>query len=247
MRAKTLIIILLLILSSRIFAQETADTAYIFRFVPGKDMFYIPYKGNEVQLHRLQSALRAHHPQLITGQMFLCVSSYAASSGAHATPQRMAYLRNSRVKSELIQHADVTERMFVTGRLIASPYGADSLRNVVVVTFPAGVEKVERIAGPQAAEKVRSYNDSIRYADTSYHINTNHADTICHAERSEASTPLQTQGEEILRSAQNDRYPASNDRCTALSLRFNLLRWVTLTADLGLEYRPAFLPVSACC
>ena len=73
----------------------------------------------------------------------------------------MAYLRSSRVKSELIQRMGITEQMFVTDRRIATPY-ADSLREVVVVAFPAGVEKIERIAGTKAAETVRSMEIKLR-------------------------------------------------------------------------------------
>lgn len=53
---------------------------------------------------------------------------------------------------------------------------------------------------------------------------------IRHAERSRSISSPESQGEEILRQAQNDEY-------SALSLRFNLLRWATLTPDLGLEWR----------
>lgn len=73
----------------------------------------------------------------------------------------MGYLRNSRIKSELITRTELTERMFVTDRLIPTPYN-DSLRDVVVVVFPAGVEKVRRIAGAEAAEKVEAYIKEVK-------------------------------------------------------------------------------------
>ena len=35
------------------FAQQKADTTYTFRFVPQKDMFYVPWNGNDTELARL--------------------------------------------------------------------------------------------------------------------------------------------------------------------------------------------------
>ena len=137
-------------------AAATADTAFVFRFVPRKDVFYVPYAGNQTELNRLCAVLQAHIDHLRAGRMYISVSSYAATGNDETTAQRMAYLRSSRVKSELIQRMGITEQMFVTDRRIATPY-ADSLREVVVVAFPAGVEKIERIAGTKAAETVRSY------------------------------------------------------------------------------------------
>lgn len=32
------------------FAQQKADTTYTFRFVPQKDMFYVPWNGNDTEL-----------------------------------------------------------------------------------------------------------------------------------------------------------------------------------------------------
>ena len=36
-----------------VFAQQKADTTYTFRFVPQKDMFYVPWNGNDTELARL--------------------------------------------------------------------------------------------------------------------------------------------------------------------------------------------------
>ena len=36
-------------------AQERSDTTYTFRFVPGRDMFYSPWKGNETELMRMEA------------------------------------------------------------------------------------------------------------------------------------------------------------------------------------------------
>ena len=36
-----------------VIAQQKADSTYTFRFVPQKDMFYVPWNGNDTDLSRL--------------------------------------------------------------------------------------------------------------------------------------------------------------------------------------------------
>lgn len=89
--------------------------------------------------------------------MYMCVSSYAATGKGNRDATRIAYLRCCRIKSELVIHHRVFERMFITDKHITTPYGENRLHNVVVVTIPATVEKIEQIAGKETADKVRAY------------------------------------------------------------------------------------------
>ena len=159
-KSKQLLLItaLLFIWELPVIAQQPTDTTYIFRFVPNDDMFYVPWNGNDRSLHQLLNILEKNKKQLQAGQMYISVSSYAASANDILTSERMAYIRNNRIKSELITQGGLTEQMFVTDRAILSSYGKEKLRNVVVVTFPASVEKVAEIAGIEAARRVENYN-----------------------------------------------------------------------------------------
>lgn len=234
----------------------TADTAFVFRFVPQKDVFYVPYADNQTELHRLCAVLQAHIDHLRAGRMYISVSSYAATADSRTTAQRMAYLRSSRVKSELIQRVGVTEQMFVTDRRIAAPY-TDSLREVVVVAFPAGVEKIERIAGAKAAETVRSYYREIeeqqqteahaRLAAKQQQQQELAAREAAASREAEAARRKAAEAEEQRRAdAGRQRLEAEEQarlsaEATAkpytFALRANLLRWATLTPDLGIEWR----------
>lgn len=143
----------------------------------------------------------------------------------------MSRLRSLRVKSELILRGKVTESMFVTDRHIASPYQGE-MRNVVVVTFPASVEKVARIVGPEAAARVEAYNRKVsgeaereRLAAEAAENAAREAKERAEAERLAAEQArLQTEAE------------AKAAPCH-FALRANLLRWATLTPDLGVEWR----------
>ena len=118
-----LFILPLLPVSAQSSMDETAsaDSIYVFRFVPQKDMFYIPYQGNGAEMNRLRGVLTRYIDRLRAGQMYVSVSSYAASKNGETSARRMGYLRNSRIKSELITRTELTERMFVTDRLIPTP------------------------------------------------------------------------------------------------------------------------------
>ena len=256
MKDKTLIITLLLLSSLGIYAQKGADTTSVLHFVSGKDMFFVPYKENAPELERIRTRIKQHYSQLRAGQLYICVSSYAASSAPGITADRMAYLRNNRVKSELILHYRVTEQMFVTDRRIPEAYGKEQLHDVVVVTLPASAEKVESIAGPAAAAKVRSYYHEVAEVRLKAERQLEHerqqererqaAAAREHdrreqqrraADRAEAEMNRRLAERERLRADSIRRAGQPSSISSSLSLHFNLLRWATLTPDLGIEYR----------
>ena len=260
-KSKQLLLItaLLFIWELPVIAQQPTDTTYIFRFVPNDDMFYVPWNGNDRSLHQLLNILEKNKKQLQAGQMYISVSSYAASANDILTSERMAYIRNNRIKSELITQGGLTEQMFVTDRAIPSSYGKEKLRNVVVVTFPASVEKVAEIAGIEAARRVENYNKERSGKAERERLSIEQAAR----EKAEAERLAKEQAErEHLAAQEKARKQAETERLAAereekeraeierlaaeaaakakshsLSLRANLLRWGTLTPDLGVEWR----------
>ena len=243
-KSKQLLLItaLLFIWELPVIAQQPTDTTYIFRFVPNDDMFYVPWNGNDRSLHQLLNILEKNKKQLQAGQMYISVSSYAASANDILTSERMAYIRNNRIKSELITQGGLTEQMFVTDRAILSSYGKEKLRNVVVVTFPASVEKVAEIAGIEAARRVENYNkERSGKAERERQFIEQAAREKAEAERLAkeqaerehlaAQEKARKQAERLAAEA------AAKAKAHSLSLRANLLRWGTLTPDLGVEWR----------
>ena len=249
---------LALLAVSPLSAQEKPDNIYLFRFVPEKDMFYVPYGGNDEQLERLVNVLQPDMERLRSGQMYICVSSYGAMANDTLTAARMAYLRCHRVKSELITRGSVTEAMFLTERHIPAAYGVDSLRNVVVVTFPTGVEKVAELAGAEAAARVEAYNKDVsgdadceRIADEKKVQADKEAKERAEQERLAAEQAAREKAEakrlaaereekEQLAAEEQARLQAEEAAQSVpyrFALRANLLRWVTLTPDVGFEWR----------
>ena len=91
-----------------------ADSVYEFRFVPRKDMFFIPYGDNRAELERLSSLVTRYKETITSGQMPLLVDAYCNSMSGKAENKAVARTRANRVKSELILHQGLTEKCFVT-------------------------------------------------------------------------------------------------------------------------------------
>lgn len=243
-------------------AQQEQDSSFVFRFVPGRDMFYVPFGGNAEQLDALLAELSEEMEQLRSGEQYICVSSYDATASDRNEVSRIGYRRALRVKSELITRGGATEAMFVTDRYIRAPYNGE-LRDVVVVTFPASEEKVAQIAGAEAAARVRAYNRRVSGEAERERLAAEQAAR----ERAEAERLAAEQAErerlaaeraerERLAAEQAERERAEAERVAAekaeaerlaaeaakavpyhFALRANLLRWATLTPDLGVEWR----------
>ena len=195
-----------------VIAQQKTDTTYTFRFVPQKDMFYVPWNGNDTELARLLECIENNKATILDGKLPLLVDGYCNSLGGEAENLATAKIRANRVKSELITRAKIKEENFITHNHAT---GGDFV--IVRLTVPA-----KETAAMDAEAEAR------RRAE---------------AERLETETRAeQERRAEEQRKAEEARLadtPSENKITTDyhLSLRANLLRWATLTPDLGLEWR----------
>ena len=212
-------------------AAEQADTTYIFRFVPQKDMFYVPLDGNGPELARLLECVRRNKDSILGGALPLYVDGYCNSLGSEGDNLRMAAIRSNRVKSELIVRGGMAEACFVT-----RSHASDGDFVIVRLTVPApeaseGLSKAEdeRLAA-ERAEQERKAAEERRKAEEARHA----------AEKAEADRLAKEQAARQAEQPQKITATPSETKITNdyhLSLRANLLRWATLTPDLGLEWR----------
>ena len=191
-----------------VIAQQKADTTYIFRFVPQKDMFYVPWKGNDTELARLLEYIENNKATILDGKLPLLVDGYCNSQSSKAENLATAKIRANRVKSELIIRAKIKEENFITHNHVTE---GDFV--TVRLTVPAKETAVTdaeaearlaaepTVAGRRERQKAEAEKDALQNAL---------AGTLSDIKIT------------------NDYH---------LSLRANLLRWATLTPDLGLEWR----------
>ena len=111
---KTLISLGLMLALTPLAAQERSDTTYTFRFVPGRDMFYSPWKGNETELMRMEACVAEWKERILKGEIPVYVEGWCSSRQTKEENLAMAKVRSNRVKSELIVRQELTEDCFIT-------------------------------------------------------------------------------------------------------------------------------------
>lgn len=238
-------------------AQEKTDTTYLFRFVADKDMFYSPWNGNGEQLARLLKCIDENRSAIESGQMYLLVTSYDTDGNAGQPATEVAKVRRNRVKSELIMRGKIKEAHFVTDKSLSEAWTdamGNKLRNVVVVTLPASVGKVAEIAGTEVAARVEAYNEEVsgeaergRIAAEKARIQAGEACMKAEEERiRQEEARMAGEKAEAERKATEAAHTDAEETTPKIqkgpeqyhvALRANLLRWATLTPDLGLEWR----------
>ena len=211
-----------------VIAQQKADTTYTFRFVPQKDMFYVPWNGNDTELARLLECIENSKATIFHGKLPLLVDGYCNSLGGEAENLATAKIRANRVKSELITRAKIKEENFITHNHAT---GGDFV--IVRLTVPAKETaamdaeaearrraEAERLATEKRAEQERLAEEQRKAEEARLAAEKAEAEKAA-LQNTLADTPSETK-------ITNDYH---------LSLRANLLRWATLTPDLGLEWR----------
>ena len=226
-----------------VIAQQKADTTYTFRFVPQKDMFYVPWNGNDTELSRLLGCIENYKATILDGKLPLLVDGYCNSLGSEAENLATAKIRANRVKSELIIRAKIKEENFITHNHAT---GGDFV--TVRLTVPA-----KETAATNAEAEARRRAEAERLETETRAEQERRAEEQRKAEEARLADEPTVAGQrerqktEAEKAAQQNTLtdtPSENKITTDyhLSLRANLLRWATLTPDLGLDWRicPSF-------
>ena len=191
-----------------VIAQQKADTTCIFRFVPQKDMFYVPWKGNDTELARLLEYIENNKATILDGKLPLLVDGYCNSKSCEVKNLATAKIRANRVKSELIIRAKIKEENFIThNHATEGDFVTVRLAVPLKETAVTDAEAEARLA----AEPTVAGRRERQKAEAEKAAQQNHLTDM----------PLET------------KTPTDYH----FSLRANLLRWATLTPDLGVEWR----------
>ena len=219
-----------------VIAQQKTDTTYTFRFVSQKDMFYVPWNGNDTELARLLECIENSKATIFDGKLPLLVDGYCNSLGGEAENLATAKIRANRVKSELITRAKIKEENFITHNHAT---GGDFVivRLTVPVNETAATDaevrrkaETERLEAEKRAEQERLAEEQRK------------------AEEARLAAEPTVAGRRERQKAEAEKAALQNALAGTLSdikitndyhlfLRANLLRWATLTPDLGLEWR----------
>ena len=221
-----------------VIAQQKADTTYTFRFVPQKDIFYVPWNGNDTELARLLGCIENYKATILDGKLPLLVDGYCNSLGSEAKNLATAKTRANRVKSELITRAKIKEENFITHNHAT---GGDFV--IVRLTIPA-----KETAAMDAEAEARRRAEAERLETETRAEQERRAEEQRKAEEARLAAEPTVAGRRERQKAEAEKAALQNALAGTLSdpkitndyhlsLRANLLRWATLTPDLGLEWR----------
>lgn len=188
---------------------EEADSVYEFRFVPKRNSFFVPYKNNQSELQRLSLFVEQYRQEITDGRLPLYVDGYCNSTSDEAENLAIARLRSNRVKSELISRDGMREEYFITRN-----HATDGDYVTVRIFFPTA---------PKEAAKETTVQPEVKEVPTV-------AEPVAENRQTESAVTVS-----------ENAAPQIEDKAKAASytfaLRANLLRWATLTPDLGIEWR----------
>ena len=219
-----------------VIAQQKTDTTYTFRFVPQKDMFYVPWNGNDTELARLLECIENSKATIFNGKLPLLVDGYCNSLGGEAENLATAKIRANRVKSELITRAKIKEENFITHNHAT---GGDFV--IVRLTVPARETaamdaearrkaETERLEAEKRAEQERRAEEQRKAEEARLAAEP----TVAGRRERQKAEAEKTAQQNTLADTPSETKITTDYH---LSLRANLLRWATLTPDLGLEWR----------
>lgn len=222
-------------------AQTQGDTIYHFRFEPGNDGLYTAYRNNGTELTRLLSCVVQNKEAILAGTIPILVDGYCSSLHDEAAARAIARIRSNRVKSELITREGLSEACFTTRNHTS---GGDYV--TVRIAIPAQPSE----SGPeQQAEAERLEAEQQRLKAEQQRLEAEQQRAEAEAQRARLEAEKQRlEAEKQRLEAEKQRLEAERQRAEAghpehdsyhLALRANLLRWATLTPDLGIEWRIA--------
>lgn len=206
------ITLLLLVPALSLPAQEKPDTIYTFRFCTGKDMFLVPTFGNDKELARLEECIETYRSEIHSGQIPLYVDGYCKSAKTQSENLAIAKTRSNRVKSELIVRDGLKEEHFIT-RNHTGKGDFVTVRIIVpkaVAAVPGNDDQEDAAVPPTTGKSVGI--PAVR--ETANDVRENPV-----TEPAVTEVPQKTTG------------------IRHFSIRTDLLRWATLTPDLGIEWR----------
>ncbi|MGN0225194.1 MAG: DUF3575 domain-containing protein [Prevotella sp.] len=203
-RKRLLLTVIAVLMLLPLASREATDSVYTFRFVPNKDMFFVPFGENGRELTRLLDTVAVYKQDILDGKIKLHVDGYCRNNDERKA-LKIARIRSNRVKSELIVRRKVTEDCFVThNHADDDDYVLVRMRPILPATPP--VLQVEETPAqkplPQMPEPEVTQHEELPSESEPV--------TVC-CEQKDCGLPL--------------------------SIRANLLRWVTLTPDLGIEWQ----------
>lgn len=196
--------------------SHAVDTVVSFKFLGGNDMFFSPFRGNEQEIEKMYRMVDHFRKDIEAGKIPIHVNGYCSYFSTSEENLRVAKIRSNRVKSQMITHKGMKESYFVT-KNHATAYGEHA--SLVIVSI-----RVPKASIPQEPKQVAPKEEPKAQPARPTQPQTRPAEPV-------AAQPVQEAPKMVVAP------PVTEDQYR-FAIRANLLYWVALAPDLGLEWRP---------
>lgn len=123
--------------------QQQADSAILFRFVPGKLMFYAPFRGNEQSILDAEALIERNRDLITQGKAWVVVRGYCGSYPTREENLRAAKNRSNQVKSWFITHHGMKEEYYRTGNSTQTYRGMKDVVAIMSMMYAPGYDPAE--------------------------------------------------------------------------------------------------------
>lgn len=211
--------------------NEQPDSVILFRFVPGKLMFYSPFKGNDKSIIAAEQLIERHREEITSGNAWIFIQGFCGSYGSQKENLQAAKNRTNQVKSWFITHYGMKEEYYRTRNSSRSYQG---IRDVVALMGIRYAEGYDPLAKERALQARRDSLEKLR------------ADSLAALEAArleQMRLDSLRQAEELRRQRIADSLAAANAAServytsTPWYIKSNLIYDVLLMPSLEIEYR----------
>lgn len=139
-------------------AGVQADSVILFRFVPGRLMFYSPYQGNDEAIRNAAELIDRNRRLITDGKAWVVVRGFCGSYASRAQNLRAAKNRSNQVKSWFITHHGMKEDYYRTVNSDSAFRGSHDVVALLGLMYAPGYEP--KPAGP-TPEQLQARRDSL--------------------------------------------------------------------------------------
>lgn len=125
--------------------QKSISDTLLFRFVPGKQMFWADYKGNKEAIEGMSQSIQTNRSGIESGDIKVRVLGFCSSYGSVKENLAVAKNRSNQVKSYFIVHEGLKEEHFRTTNSTRRWRG---LKDVIAVAYLFDVDHSGRLVTP---------------------------------------------------------------------------------------------------
>ena len=212
--------------------QQT-DSVILFRFVPGKLMFYSPFIGNDRAIRDAAQLIDNHRKLITEGKAWIVIRGFCGSYPSREQNLRAAKNRSNQVKSWFITHHGMKEDYYRTVNTDSAFRGSRDVVALMGLMYAPGYEP--KPAGP-TPEELQARRDSLEK------LRIDSLQAIEAARREQLRLDSLKRAEALQQLPPADSVPPAQPRvkvyqATPWYIKSNLLYDVLLMPSLEVEYR----------